>query len=99
MNIRGMIQKSLEESGILISVDGMEDINLAEYEMDSLTFVNFIVTLEEELGIAIPDQYLNVDVLQSLEGFTVLLEQLVADETNSSPNECLTNLEKGGERI
>jgi acyl carrier protein len=73
--------KCLEESGIHICEENKNDINLAEYEIDSLSFVSFLILLEERLNIVIPEEYLYLDVLQSFDGFVVLLEQLVIDQT------------------
>lgn len=83
MNIREVVKNCLEESGIFTYNDEIRDDDLMNYDMDSLTFVNFIVTLEEHLGVCIPDDFLHIDVLQSLDGFVILLEQLV-DEVSKN---------------
>lgn len=83
LNVREEVIAALEESGIFAYDGEIKDNDLFRYDMDSLTFVNFIVSIEERLGICIPDEYIRVDVLQSLDGFIVLLEHIV-DETNMS---------------
>lgn len=80
-----MVKNCLEESGIFTYNDEIKDDDLINYDMDSLTFVNFIVSLEEHLGVCIPDDYLTIDVLQSIDGFIILLEQLV---DGVSKNDC-----------
>lgn len=44
-----------------------ENVDLREYIIDSIQFVNFVVDLENQFGIQIDDQYLNYDLLQSFD--------------------------------
>lgn len=64
----------LDDLGIeYTQADG--DVNLQEYIIDSFSFINFIVCVEEKFNIEIPDEYLSFDTIQSMNGFIELLEQ------------------------
>ena len=80
MDIRNTVIKCLNNVGIVIECDA-EDVNINDYNVDSITFISFIIDIENELGIEIPDGYLYSDILQSLNGFLSLVQQLI--ETNA----------------
>lgn len=58
-----------------IIVDDDVDIDLSEYEIDSTLFVSFIVEVEREFNILIPDELLTIDSLSSLNGFCIFIEE------------------------
>ena len=66
----------LENIGFIILISGNEDVNLMQYHMDSYTFISFIVELENHFNIAIPDEYLNYQTIESLRGLSNLIELL-----------------------
>lgn len=66
----------LENIGFMIAIEKDEDINLMEYQMDSITFILFIVEMETHFGIEIPDQYLSYQTVESLKGLSNLIEIL-----------------------
>lgn len=76
MDIRNKIIECLNRVGILVD-SKLTDININDYGVDSISFISFIVEVEKEFNIQIPDGYLYVDILQSLNGFANLVEQLV----------------------
>lgn len=84
MDIRSVVITSLAENGVHILEKEYIDVDLREYEIDSISFVSFIISLEEHLNISIPEEYLHIDVLQSLDGFVLLLEQLITDQTKKT---------------
>ena len=57
-----------------IDLNPNADVNLSEYITDSITFINFIVRIEEDLEIEIPDNFLILDKLTSLNGFINMLQ-------------------------
>lgn len=83
MHIRKRVINCLNTVGILIDPTS-DDVNLNDYDVDSISFISFIVEIEKEFDIEIPDGYLYVDVLQSLNGFINLVEQLVDERGNSN---------------
>lgn len=54
----------------------VEDIDLQSYIVDSVMFISFIVELEEQLGFQIPDDFLVMESLTSLESYSEILEEL-----------------------
>lgn len=63
---------------VLDECDG--DINLTEYDIDSIAFMSFVVDLETTFNISIPDQYLTYDILQSLVGLENLIVELLPEK-------------------
>ncbi len=72
--IKKIIVKTLEEQGIFIELE--EDVNLLEYNIDSITFMSIIIELESQLNIEFPDELLSYDSLRSLNGFATLILEL-----------------------
>lgn len=65
-----MITRVLNDSfGIFLFGDDQEDFSLSEYISDSLTFIQFIIAIEEEIGNDLPDDFLNYEILESAKGF------------------------------
>jgi len=86
--IRKAILKLLENNGIVIESDE-GDLDLRNYSIDSIMFISFIVDLENEFSIAIPDEYLTIELLQSIDGLTNLIIELInsGSELHRIPNE------------
>lgn len=75
-HIKEKLIQSLSLIGIIVDYDGKEDINLSEYIEDSIIFVQFIVEVEDQLGINIPDYLLSLDLLESLNGFAEMISEI-----------------------
>lgn len=73
--VKSTIIKLLENNGIIIE-SGEEDLDLRNYSIDSILFISFIVDVENEFAIAIPDEYLTIELLQSIDGLTNLIIEL-----------------------
>lgn len=86
--IRKAILKLLENNGVVIESDE-GDLDLRNYSIDSILFISFIVDLENEFSIAIPDEYLTIELLQSIDGLTNLIIELInsCSELHRIPNE------------
>ena len=82
MYTRERVIRCLNTVGILIDPTA-DDVNLNDYDVDSISFISFIVEIEKEFDIEIPDGYLYIEILQSLNGFINLVEQLVDKRDNS----------------
>lgn len=54
-----------------------EDVNLQDYILDSIQFITFIIALEDELHVEIPDELLSYDKFLSLNGFCNELFHLI----------------------
>lgn len=76
------VTKCLENIGVIIETTNLEisDVNIIEYNIDSLDFISFLVDLEERLDIIIPEEILRYDILQSLNGFVNLIVKIHNDQ-------------------
>lgn len=74
--IRGKIVACLETVGIFLDPSEDEDINICEYGMDSMGYIIFICEVETCLGVEIPDEYLNIQSVVSLNKLTSIVSQL-----------------------
>lgn len=79
METRNKIRKILYDMGF--SIDLKNDVNLLEYGMDSLQFIEFVVSVEEEFDIVIPDEALLMDNISSLNGFITYIESIIEENT------------------
>lgn len=70
--IKKVVIDELENLGVIID-DSENDVDLLSMNIDSITFISFIVALEERFKIQFPDEYLTMDVMNSLNGFSNLL--------------------------
>ena len=73
----------LNDVGIQVD-DTQDDIDLREYNLDSFTFLTFIVAVEEKYDVMIPDEYLRYDNIKSLKGFETMLRELVSEDKQST---------------
>ena len=71
-----IVIKSLNNIGILIDDSDVEDLLLEDLITDSIAFISFIVELEEQLGVTIPDEYLNIESLGTCNNLVLLLESM-----------------------
>mgnify|MGYP003303399173 FL=1 len=74
--IRNKIIECLEGIGIFLDLSDNEDVNLCEYGMDSMGYIVFICEVETVFGISIPDEYLNIQNVVSLNGLTDIVFNL-----------------------
>ena len=58
--IKDILIEEMENLGIIIDASA-EDIDLLNKGIDSITFISFIVSIEERLNIEIPDEYLRIE--------------------------------------
>ena len=70
--IKKVVIDELENLGVIID-DSENDVDLLSMNIDSITFISFIVALEERFKIQFPDEYLTMEVMNSLNGFSNLL--------------------------
>ena len=77
MDIKEKTRKILYDMGF--SIDSENDVNLLEYGIDSLQFIEFVVSIEEEFDIVIPDEVLLMDNISSLNGFITYIESTIKE--------------------
>ena len=83
MSVREKLLNILEDSGIFIDKDNIEnkhEIDLREYIIDSIQFISFIVEIEKELNMEFPDEGLLYDNIASLNGFATIIESIISGE-------------------
>jgi acyl carrier protein len=73
-----LIQNGIIEcmKNIGIFVDEAGNFEIQEYINDSITFLTFIVELEQKFGIEIPDNYLTMNELNTLADVSELISVL-----------------------
>lgn len=82
--VKEVIWGIFDEFGIYLDAsDADADIDLREYIVDSLQFIYFIVELEEQLNISIPDELLTYDNISSINGFAGMMVKLLENAEES----------------
>lgn len=76
--MREEILEILDEMGILIDdAERKSDFDLAEYFIESIQFISFIVEVEKRIGTELPDEYL---LLTNYRSFNALCSALEAEK-------------------
>lgn len=87
-DIREKLLAVLDELGIIID-NTLEEFDLQEYITDSITFITFIVNIEKQLGVEIPDDMLLITKMHSFVAYCEAMLNVVNstyDNTESSNN-------------
>lgn len=79
IEVKNKLIETIENNGLIIDFEE-EDIDLSDYSIDSLQFISIIVDIEDLFSIAIPDDYLTIDIFKSLNGLTNLIIELSTHE-------------------
>lgn len=75
MTVKQGIISELNNLGILID-DSEEDADFISMGMDSITYISFIVALEERYRIQIPDEHLAMENATTINGLANLIEEI-----------------------
>lgn len=81
IDVKQIVKQTFEEC-TLLSLDEIRDIPIKDLNVDSYNFISFIVILEKQLKITIPDEYLLFDELPSIE----VLSELICNLYNINNN-------------
>lgn len=76
LEIRNKIVQALNNVGLFFTIEELEENTIGELLPDSITYISFIVELEQAFDIEIPDEYLIPEKISSLEGIINLIEEL-----------------------
>ena len=78
METREKVLQCLKNVGVNTELETVDenDINLNEYIFDSIQFASFVVELEDDLSIELPYESLSSDSLNSLNGFSKMIDEL-----------------------
>ena len=79
IKVRSVVIEELGNLGIIVD-ESEDDTDLLSLEIDSITFITFIVALEERFGIQFPDEHLTMEVIGSLNGFSSLICNLLQNK-------------------
>ena len=79
-NIKEEVVKILENNGVVVQMENDGDAILDIADIDSITFISFIVDIENTFEIAIPDELLSLMIIQSLNGFVCVLSELLIEK-------------------
>lgn len=78
MDAFSLIKKVLEEQfGMVVLDDEKEDFAISDYLTDSIMFIEFINSIENEIGKELPDDFLLYEALNSAKGFSEKLSDFV----------------------
>lgn len=78
VEVREKLVNLLEEQGCIIpDYADKTDIVLTDYFVDSLAYMLFLISVEEEFGIEIPDECLSLDFTSSFIGFSCAICSIV----------------------
>jgi acyl carrier protein len=69
----------LEESGLYVEQKSSgEDLDLREYIVDSVQFMSFVVEIESQFNIEMPDEALAYERFASLNGLATIIESIIS---------------------
>lgn len=74
MDIKEKVRECLEECGIVIHDDGTIE------QMESINYVTAILSLEETFDIEFPDEFLNFEIMVSLDKVKDTVEIIIKRE-------------------
>ena len=77
-DVKDIVIDCLLKVGIIVD-SSAEDTNILDYGIDSISYVTFIIELEDSLGIDLPESVFNYEVLRSLNGFSNMLVDIIND--------------------
>ena len=83
MKYREQICEVLEDMGIYISDDEVEDFSLQTYILDSIQFISLIVNLEDKIGFAFPDELLQYDSIGSVSNLSQIIESSISSSSTN----------------
>jgi len=78
--MRDRIVGCMKNIGLTVESDE-PDFDVNEYIKDSITFITFIVELETEFDIEIPDEYLMPARLNTISNITKIFEKLINEQS------------------
>lgn len=82
--IKDVLIKIVEELNIFID----EEETL--HDVDSLSYIQFVIAMEDIFNIEFPDELLSITSLTKINDFVIVVQNLIenkSEETNSTPKE------------
>ena len=79
-DIKMVLLKCFEKTGIYIDENGIEEIQLDNYTEDSIQFITLIVEIESAFNIEIPDELLVITNFKSIDAVCNMLDGIIYGE-------------------
>ena len=73
INVKKRLEKVFNENGLTIDLDNQSSI----LELDSLQIISLFVSIEDEINMEIPDEFLTREVLSSFNDFYEMLLKIL----------------------
>ena len=67
-----------EKFGLFIFTDEENDFDMSDYIPDSISFIQFVLFVEEEIGMELTEYFLNFELLKSAKGFLEKLNSFLS---------------------
>lgn len=81
-----IVCEALEDIGICTDFDISDllinDLDLRDYIPDSITYIYFIISLEDKMGVVFPDQAIIFEQMSSIKGLAKTIEAMCNSETS-----------------
>ena len=81
-DVREKLLAALDEIGIIVD-NTQEEFDLQEYITDSITFITFIVNIEKQLDIDVPDDMLLITKMHSFVAYCEAMLNVVNGTYNT----------------
>ena len=75
-NTYNKLIKCYEENGIICD-KSKEDIDIRNYDVDSIMFMSLVISIEEKFDIIIPDYLMNYDAFISAKSIAIFIDSQV----------------------
>lgn len=72
-----LINVLVEKLGFVVLENEEDDFAISDYVVDSITFIQFIIAIEEEVGKQLSDDFLVYDILTSAKGYAEKLDAYI----------------------
>lgn len=79
-NIREKIISCIQNVGLKVNQDSIVSLE----EVSSIEFISLFIEIENEFSIQIPDEYLDIETLSSIDFVCKLIEQLSENKGNEN---------------
>lgn len=69
-----LIKILMDDFGVVIFNEENEDFAITDYIIDSISFMQFVISIEESIHKNLPDDFLDYNLLSSIKGFAEKLD-------------------------
>ena len=80
MDVKNRIIEVLETNGISVEINESHDFSMLNEMVDSIIFISIIISLENAFDIEISENFLDIEILSSLNALCDLIEMLLKEK-------------------